>query len=105
MQEKALKKSSDAPFAPPPGTTSSDPYKNPPSIMDTMSKTTPSEDKVDVFGGNQAVALGASVVLAVALLFGTIYTGSGGDEKSSRREQVRLAPVWSISRKRTLARG
>ena len=68
--------------------------------MDTMSKTTPSEDKVDVFGGNQAAALGASVVLAVALLFGTIYTGSGDDEKSSRREQVRLLSVWLTTRKR-----
>ena len=67
--------------------------------MDTMSKTTPSADKVDVFGGNQAAALGASIVLAAALLFGTIYTGSGDDEKSGRREQVRPPPAWLITRK------
>lgn len=90
LQEKTLKKkSSNAVFAPPPGTTTSEPYKNPPSIMDTMTNTTPSEEKVDVFGGNQAVALGASVVLAIALLFGTIYTG-GGDDESGRKQKVRL---------------
>lgn len=89
MQEKALKKTSpDAAFAPPPGTKSSDPYKNPPSIMDTMAKTEKSDDKVDVFGSNQVTALGASILLAAALLFGTIYTGDGGDD-SGRKRKVR----------------
>jgi hypothetical protein len=58
--------------------------------METMSKTTPSEDQVDIFGGNQAATLVASVVLAAALLFGTIYTGGGGDDDAGRKQKVRL---------------
>lgn len=76
MQEKAIKTKSDAPLG---ATIAEDVYKNPPSIMDTMTGTTDdNKDKVDVFGSNRAAALGASIFLAVILLVGTIGLDGGG---------------------------
>lgn len=77
MQEKEIKTKSDSPLG---ATIAEDLYKNPPSIMDTMTGTAgDKDDKVDVFGGNRAAALGASIFLAVILLIGTIgLPDSGG---------------------------
>lgn len=57
--------------------------------MDTMSGTADDkDDKVDVFGGNKAATLGASIFLAVILLIGTIGLPDGGGGKAPQAPQV-----------------
>lgn len=99
MQEKAVKSQSPVAEAPLGATIAEDIYKNPPSLMDTMTGGPENkDDKVDVFGGNRAAALGASIFLAVILLIGTIgYDGGGGEQKPAA-SQVR--PCNSDSNKK-----
>eukprot|EP00892_Ulva_mutabilis_P003284 jgi/Ulvmu1/1327/UM011_0055.1 len=89
-KEKAIKsKAAESPLG---ATIAEDLYKNPPSIMDTMTGGAENkEDKVDVFGGNRAATLGASIFLAVILLIGTIgFDGGGGGGQQSQTSQDTL---------------